>query len=96
MQGRSLGPLLRGASPSDWRDAVFARCQNDTMIRTRRWKLVLYDGEPGELFDLGEDPSEFRNRLADPACAEVVASLLRRVRAWEHDCAERSSQPPAV
>ena len=52
MQGRSLVPLLAGASPANWRTAVYYRYweHDDSIhhvwahygIRTRRWKLVRY------------------------------------------------------
>lgn len=52
MQGRSLVPLLAGATPPSWRTAVYYRYweHDDSIhhvwahygIRTRRWKLVRY------------------------------------------------------
>jgi len=49
------------------------------MLRTDRYKLVVYHGhEPGELFDLEEDPHEFKNRWDDPAYRDVRNELLKR------------------
>ena len=91
VQGRSLAPLVDGApGPSDWRDAVFSQIGNTQMIRTTQWKLVVYDGEPGELFDLRNDPKEFLNRVADPACRATVRSLLERLKAWRSATAPRA------
>ena len=43
--------------------------EHGTMERDRRHKLVVYHGhEPGELFDLRENPGEFVNLRDDPAC----------------------------
>ena len=84
VQGRSLVPLLGdGPTPYGWRDAVFSQIGDVQMIRTAQWKLNVYDGEPGELYDMENDPREFYNRIADPACADTVASLFARLNAWE-------------
>ncbi|MCC7519454.1 MAG: sulfatase-like hydrolase/transferase [Verrucomicrobiae bacterium] len=49
------------------------------MCRTKRFKYVrrLYDTD--ELYDLADDPRELRNRIADPALAEVRAQLQQRL-----------------
>ena len=62
-------------------------------IRTDRWKLIFYYGLPldasgaidepspagWELYDLGNDAFELRNRYGDPACAEATAQLRRKL-----------------
>ena len=94
MAGRSLLPLLRGAT-AEHRGEV--RCEyyaalrslkrnlgawsdsRATMIRDRRYKLAVYHGHPvGELFDLQEDPHEHRNLWREPGYAELRFDLLRR------------------
>ncbi len=98
VQGRSLAPLLgvsgtdtslsvpetpEGPTPEGWRDAVFSQIGTIQMIRTEQWKLNVYDGEPGELYDLENDPEEFYNRVADADYADTVQSLHERLRDWE-------------
>ncbi|MBN1670763.1 MAG: sulfatase-like hydrolase/transferase [Kiritimatiellae bacterium] len=84
VQGRSLVPLLgTGPAPDDWRDAVFSQIGTLQMIRTRDWKLNVYNGAPGELYDMRNDPDEFDNRIAAPDCADQVKVLLGRLREWE-------------
>ena len=75
LKGCSLVPLLKGETPSEWNDDVFAeydmihyataslRC-----YRTEHYKLVRDDHNEGcdEFFDLTEDPSENRNLINDP------------------------------
>jgi arylsulfatase A-like enzyme len=92
VQGRSLVPLLgTDPAPAGWRDAVFSQIGDVQMIRTASIAgaqataamLNVYGGEPGEFFDLATDPNEFYNRIADPSCADTVAELHARLRAWE-------------
>ena len=85
-QGRSLRAMLEGGGPGDtWRDAVYSQIGNVQMIRTADWKLIAYEGEPGELYDLESDPNEFDNRIADPACRDTVESMFSRLRVWESE-----------
>ena len=52
------------------------------MIRTEEWKLNLYDGTPGDLYNLKSDPQEFYNKIADPDCADTVKSLMNGIKKW--------------
>jgi len=61
------------------------------MIRTADWKLVVYAGEPGELYNLREDIQEFHNRIHDPSCADVAGQLHQRLKAWEKQNAPQAS-----
>lgn len=84
VHGRSLLPLLQGQpAPSDWRDAVFSQIGDVRMMRTREWKLNTYDRQPGELYNVKDDPDEFINRLDDASCAGVVAEMTERMGVWE-------------
>lgn len=54
------------------------------MLRDGRHKLVWYDGEAPQLFDLEEDPEELDNLAPDPAYSEVVAALFEELSAgWD-------------
>lgn len=52
-------------------------------VRTATHKYVRYDPDdevrPEELYDLTVDPAELRNVAADPAYAEVLATLRDRL-----------------
>lgn len=95
VQGASLAPLLRGEEVSPWRDAVLtedrdsselaahgmeSRDLNVKAIRTKDWKLVVYQGKPyGELYDLRNDPKEFDNLWDDPARRATREELTARL-----------------
>ncbi len=98
--GRSLlglvtaGSVGAGRGTSTWEDLAFAEYCEDQysppggayqrMVRSGAWKLIDYDHDPSQLFNLAEDPDELVDRAADPACAPVLAELRARVRAgWE-------------
>ncbi|MCH8293395.1 sulfatase-like hydrolase/transferase [Candidatus Poribacteria bacterium] len=84
VHGNSLVPLLGDDStPHGWRDAVFSQIGDVQMIRTDQWKLNVYDGIPGELYDLKSDSKEFYNRISEPSAADTTASLMNRLKAWE-------------
>lgn len=50
-----------------------------TMIRDKRYKVVVYHGtEFGELYDLEQDPDEFVNLWNDPKHSEVKNAMIRK------------------
>ena len=89
VRGKSLLPILTGrSSPEHHRDfvrceyhAALGRMPNDShanMIFDGRHKLVIYHGqEVGELYDLQEDPDEFRNLWDDPDRRAVKYDLIK-------------------
>ena len=58
------------------------------MCRTRDWKYVRRLYEADELYDLRRDPTELDNRIADPACAGILAELRERLLAWYQETAD--------
>jgi len=89
MQGRSLMPLLRGETPTDWRDAIYYQyyafpdwhwVPRQYGVRTRQHKLVhYYEIGEWELFDLAADPQEMRSVYNDSTYKDVVARLTTRL-----------------
>jgi uncharacterized sulfatase len=100
--GRSLLPLLKGQRGVKWRDyycdtydMLYLGNKGEQphmrMIRTDRWKLILYldtDGYPlangsrHELFDLKNDPDELTNLYGKPSVASIQQQLDKQLRAW--------------
>src|SRR5262249_23444283 len=93
--GRSLVPLLRGDSPTDWRTSVYYRYYHDPGhhntaahlgVRTTTHKLIYYwKKDAYEMFDLTKDPPEHHNLLYDgaeakqPEVAEKCAELKAEI-----------------
>ncbi|MDZ7608553.1 MAG: sulfatase [Cyclobacteriaceae bacterium] len=89
MQGESLVPLFRGDT-INFRDAVYYHyyeypsvhmVKRHYAIVTEAYKLVhfYYDVDEWELYDRKKDPQEMTNVYDDPAYAEVVADLHKRL-----------------
>ncbi len=87
MQGRSLAPLLRGESPSDWRETVYYRYYHDPGhhntqahygVRTKTHKLIYYwKKDAYEMFDLVNDPAEQNNLLYEDAVASKPENMVK-------------------
>ncbi len=90
MQGRDIGPLVRGEKlpwREDWYyEHTYARppphkipkCEG---VRTKQWKYTRYtDFTPPceQLFDLVGDPQEMKNLAGEPAHASMLAKLRAR------------------
>lgn len=112
MQGRSFRGLLRGERPSDWRTAMYYRYWMHLAhhgvpahygIRTKRYKLIYYYGQPlgmrgavrrptepeWELFDLEKDPHEMKNVYDDPAYGDVVKRLKAELERLRRELGDR-------
>ena len=90
MQGRDLGPLLRG-EPVAWREDWYYehtyanppqhRIPQTEGVRTKQWKYTRYtDVTPPyeQLFKLTADPQELTNLAGDAAHAATLAQLRAR------------------
>jgi arylsulfatase A-like enzyme len=102
VDGRSMLPLLQGSQEAAWRDVYFdtydmiylgdrGEKPHMRMMRTRDWKLVLYQDELGqpldrgarhELFNLKADPGELVNLYGNPGAHERQEALEAELRAW--------------
>ena len=85
VQGRSLGPLLRGDRGAGYEYALVEHNCYDwglkiKTIRGKRWKLTYYAGEEfGELYDLNADPEEFFNLWDNPEYREIRMELSKKL-----------------
>ncbi len=108
MQGRSLLPVFRGATPADWRTSMYYRYYHDPGdhdtrahygVRTRTHKLIAYwKSDEWELFDLVHDPQELHNLYGQPGheaiTAQLTKELVRLKRELGDDDQFAHEQPP--
>lgn len=95
MQGSSLVPLLKGASPSDWRKSFYYhyyeyprwhRVRPHYGVVTDRFKLVHFykpDLDEWELYDLKANPSETINYIKVPSYAKTIVKLKAELNKLE-------------
>lgn len=96
MQGVSLKPLMEGATPDNWRDALYYHyyefpgahdVRRHEGVFDRRYKLIRFygpgmpDGEEWELYDLEQDPEELISVFNDPEYSNIVDTLKQRLQA---------------
>ena len=105
LQGSSLMPLIDGGPDDPDAEVLIEEDQQRTALgfekpaRTRtfvtdRHRITLYhDVRWGELYDLGEDPGEFRNLWDDPAASDVKAELMERLARRQIALVDRSPLP---
>jgi arylsulfatase A-like enzyme len=106
MQGRSLIPLLKGHTPTDWRDAFYYhyyefpdehRVRPHYGIITERYTLAHFyapDVDYWELFDREKDPGEMKSVFGDPAYADIQARLLKQVTQLRAEVKEPARDDP--
>jgi choline-sulfatase len=99
IDGESLVPVAAGAAtrpPVPMEYAAEGAIAPMVALRDGRWKLVLCDVDPAQLFDLAGDPHETENLAPDPAHAATLARLTAAALArWDLprlDAAIRESQ----
>ena len=107
MQGKSLVPLLKGETPSDWRKSIYYHYYeypSDHMVprhygvRTETHKLMKFYqfGEEWEFYDLEKDPDELTNEYNNPAYADKIAEVraeLDRLRTLYDDNTNVAEKP---
>jgi len=89
IHGTSLVPLLKGATPEDWRDRLYYHyyeypsvhmVPKHIGIAKKRWKLMhFYEFGEFEMYDLKTDPDELHNLAEKEEHAEMLAALKKEL-----------------
>lgn len=90
--GRNLAPLSRGERPATTGRAIVENYGEGLHRGVRTlvewpWKLNLCLGTSPELFNLADDPGEWRNLASDPAHADTLAKMTATLDAATPDAA---------
>src|SRR5262249_59933082 len=106
MQGRSLMPVLRGATPADWRKSFYYHyyeypgphnVHRHYGVVTDRYKLVHFY-EPAmnywELFDLQSDPKELKSVYGQADYAAAQGDLEKELARLRKDLQVTAEDPP--
>jgi len=105
MQGRSLVPLFKGQTPSDWRTSLYYHYYEYPTphhvrphygVITERYKLVHYympDVDDWELLDREKDPQELRSFYDDAEYAQTVQQLRQELKRLQKEVKETLPPP---
>ncbi len=75
LEGLSLRAQLRDAAAPRERPAITTHNHGNHTVRTRDWRYIRYADGAEELYDMANDPNEWRNLATDPAHAVRKAEL---------------------
>jgi len=93
MDGRSLAPVLRGEKAEVHPFIVGYFQDSQRMIREGDWKLAWYPKiDRWQLFNVGSDPHELRDLIADLAQRDRVADLRTKLLAWLREQGDTSAR----
>ncbi len=105
MQGRDLGPLLRGERPADWRKSFYYQYYEWPQphhvhphygVVTDRYKLVHFykDADYWELFDRQTDPLELKSVFGQPDYADTQGELTAELTRLRSELLVPAEDPP--
>ena len=83
LKGRSVRGLAQGMTTT-WPDSVVAENGSSRMVRSARYKYVVYSGGARRemLTDMVNDPGELKNLASYPAFAAVLEDHRRLLKQW--------------
>jgi arylsulfatase A-like enzyme len=77
LEGLSLLPQLEDANATRIRPAVTTHNQNNHGVRSEGWRFIQYADGTRELYDMRNDPNEWKNLAEDPKFKKVVEEHLQ-------------------
>ncbi len=100
VDGRSLVPLLRGATPEPWRNTFLIEHWGEKKgfrgLRARDLVYVEYTSGEREFYDLSRDPHQLESAHADadPERARALAGILERLARCKADSCREAEELP--
>jgi len=97
--GRSLVPLLGGATVPDWRTEMFTQTNGNEVygiqraVWNKKWKYVFNSFDFDELYDLEQDPSEMHNVIGRPENKPVVKDMCKKMWAFARETRDNCTCP---
>ncbi|MCI0380470.1 MAG: sulfatase, partial [Gemmataceae bacterium] len=92
MQGRDLAPLYLAKAAPLWRDEFYYQHpvilgkdripQSEAVVRRDHVYIYWPDFQFEELFDLARDPLQESNRAGEPAAAQTLQIMRKRLETW--------------
>ncbi|MCA8991389.1 MAG: sulfatase [Planctomycetaceae bacterium] len=77
LEGHSLVPQLKDANaPRPW-PAITTHNHDNHGVRTRNWRYIHYADGSEELYNMQDDPNEWKNLAGDPNYGDVLAEHRR-------------------
>ena len=79
LDGDSLVPLMQHPNQASKRSVVTSFDPGNVSVRDARWRLIRYKDESTELYDLKNDPNEWKNLAGDSNYQQQVERLSREL-----------------
>lgn len=76
LDGISLTPQLDDPTTEREEPAIISSYYGNHAVRTRDWRLIVYEDGAKELYDHRNDPDEYTNLASDPDHVEILEELL--------------------
>lgn len=77
LEGISLQPQLDNQSALRERPAITSHNQGNHAIRSERWRYIRYADDSEELYDMQQDPHEWKNLIGQQDLAKIVEEHRR-------------------
>ena len=84
LEGHSLTPQLKSPDAQRVQPAITSSYQGNHAVRTRDWRLIVYEDGERELYDHRNDPDELNNLAND----EKHQATLEKLQSWLPKTAE--------
>jgi arylsulfatase A-like enzyme len=97
VQFPSLHALLRGERPRLF-DSIYCAYRGfQRMVRTGRYKLIVYpEARKIQFFDMADDPWEINNLAGDSRHTGTISELFRELKKWQEMVSDRLVLDPAT